>query len=131
MEEGRTFADAFCREYHIPRSWYRPAVFWFSLHRRSILAVPFLKLLDPSHFRYDDALIEQIGRMRRAENVSKEILRWDPMSQSEIHWRWKFRISSTRLHEMAEFVKRSSARRQERLRRKSKSAAALSSPVSA
>lgn len=129
MEEGRTFAEAFCREYHIPRSWYRPAVFWFSLHRRCILAVPLLKFLNPSHFQYDDALIDQIGRMRRAENVSREILRWDPMSQSGVHWSWKFRISSTRLLEMAEFVQRSSARRQERMGRKS--AARLTSPVSA
>lgn len=131
MEEGRTFAEAFCREYHIPRRWYRTAVFWFSLHRRSILFVPLLKFLSPNHFQYDDALIDQIGRMRRAENVSKEILRWDPMSQSNVHWAWKFRISSTRLHEMAQFVQRSSARRHEKMRRKAKSSSALSSPVSA
>lgn len=129
MEEGRTFAEAFCREYHIPRSWYRPAVFWFSLHRRCILAVPLLKFLNSSHFQYDDALIDQIGRMRHAENVSREILRWDPMSQSGIHWSWKFRISSTRLHEMAEFVLRSSARRRERERRRT--SARLTSPVNA
>lgn len=68
-----TFAELYCQKHGISPERYVSSMFWRSLHRRTWLFVPFLKLVSPDYFSADYDLIRDVGRLTRADGLTEDL----------------------------------------------------------
>ncbi len=97
-----TLAELYCVKTGCAPRWFRPRIFWRTLHWHALPFAPLLLLGD--YFTADLGLIDTCGRATRRSQIHEAIRDhpFEPRNQGWLRRRVKFRVSLRRLGQLAD-----------------------------
>ena len=100
----RNLRLAYCQKYRCDLRRFRRRMFWRCLYPHAVFLAPLLLLLEPTFFRPDLGLIDEVGEATSIDEVAADINGFVDTCQLNggvLHQRLRIRISGKKLMQIA------------------------------